>query len=54
MKTKERTTVAPGQKSRRQVRAEKKAVKFFYAELQKEINDVDWANAKLPRCGRWA
>jgi hypothetical protein len=33
----------------RQARAEEEAVKNFNAELQKEINRVDWANVKPPR-----
>ena len=49
MKKKERKPTAAGQKSRKQTRAENKAVKKFNAELQKAVDGVDWGKVKLPR-----
>ena len=49
MKTKDRKPTAAGQKSRRQTRAEKQAVKKFNAELQKAVDGVDWGKVKLAR-----
>jgi hypothetical protein len=49
MKKKNRKPTAAGRKSCRPMRDEKKAVKKFNADLQKEIDGVDWAKVKLSR-----
>jgi hypothetical protein len=49
MKKKDRKPTPSGQKSRRQILAEKQAAKKFYSELQKAIDVVDWGKVKLPR-----
>jgi hypothetical protein len=52
MKKKNREPASAGQKSLRQTRAEKQAVKKFNTELRKKIDRVDWAKVKLPRLYR--
>jgi hypothetical protein len=47
MKTKDRKSTSAGQRTRRQTRAERQAVKKFNAELQKAVDKVDWAKLKL-------
>jgi hypothetical protein len=49
MKKKNRKPASAGRKSRRQTRAENKAVKKFNAELQKAVEKAHWAKVKLPR-----
>jgi hypothetical protein len=49
MKPKDRKLTSAGQKTLKQTRAEKQAVKKFNTDLTKEIDRVDWAKVKLPR-----
>jgi hypothetical protein len=49
MKKKNRAPASVGRKRCRQARVETEAVKKFNAELQKEVDRVEWAKVKLPR-----
>ena len=49
MKKKDRKPTSAGQKSRRQTRADRQAVKKFNADLQIAVDGVDWGKVKLAR-----